>query len=88
MKDQLYFSQKQQSRLVIIECAPWGLYFLIVIFDMTIKSIDEERLDAQLELIPSWDLYLKGVRLMLPHMSADHRSNYKRVLRWLLVDFQ
>ena len=46
MKDQLYFSQKQLSRLVIIECVPRGLYFLIVIFELTIISIDEERLDA------------------------------------------
>ena len=46
MKDQLYFSQKQLSRLVIIECAPCGLYFVVFIFEMTIISTDEERLDA------------------------------------------
>ena len=39
MKDQLYFSQKQLSHLVITECAPCGLYFLVVIFEMTIISI-------------------------------------------------
>ena len=46
--------------------------------------VDEERLSR----VGSWDLYLKSVGLMLPYMSADNRSNYKKVLRWLLVGFQ